>query len=134
MSRGIPVTSDLHLIAYWEKYIFTVTFYVDEEIWKEVKVEKGNTLGSVVLTENVDSKSVVGFENMHTETVATNFAEFEVKDDIAVYLSEASNTDTPIGDGNGTTLTWWQTFWNNVKAFFEKIGQWFKDLFSKFKK
>lgn len=133
-NEDIPVTSDLHLIAYWEKYIFTVTFYVDEEIWKEVKVEKGNTLGSVVLTENVDSKSVVGFENMHTETVATNFAEFEVKDDIAVYLSEASNTDTPIGDGNGTTLTWWQTFWNNVKAFFEKIGQWFKNLFSKFKK
>lgn len=127
-----PVTSDLALVATWEKYIFTVTFYVDTEVWKEVKVEKGKTLGSVALSESIDSNSVVGYENLNTETIATTFAEFAIEDDVAVYLSEVSNVDTP-ADGS-PSLNAWQVFWNNVKAFFDKIGQWFKNLFSKFKK
>lgn len=125
-----PVTSDLHLIATWEKYIFTVTFYIDSEIYKEVKVEKGKTLGSVALTENIDSKSVVGFENLNSVTVAAEFVKFEVDDDVAVYLSEdIAIDDVPVD--NKADMTLWQKFVAQVKAFFEKIGQWFKNLFGK---
>ena len=125
-----PVTSDLHLIATWEKYIFTVTFYIDSEIYKEVKVEKGKTLGSVALTENIDSKSVVGFENLNSVTVAAEFVKFEVDDDVAVYLSEdIAIDDVPVD--NKADMTLWQKFVAQVKAFFEKVGQWFKNLFGK---
>lgn len=125
-----PVTSDLHLIATWEKYIFTVTFYIDSEIYKEVKVEKGKTLGSVALTENIDSKSVVGFENLNSVTVAAEFVKFEVDDDVVVYLSEDIAIDEVPVD-NKADMTLWQKFVAQVKAFFEKVGQWFKNLFGK---
>lgn len=128
----LPVVMDMNLVAVWEKYILKVTFYIDNEVWKEVQVEKGQTLGNVAFDVNVDSKSVVGYENMNSVTVASSFAEFVIEDDVAVYLSEVSNVDDSIG--SGSSLNAWQNFWNNVKAFFERIGLWFKSLFSLFKK
>lgn len=128
-----PVESDMNLVAVWEKYIFTVTFYIDSEVYKEVKVEKGKTLGSVALTENIDSKSVVGFENLNSVTVAAEFEKFTVGDDVAVYLSEVTDVDSTTDTDNDVELNWWQNFIEQVKAFFEKIAQWFKNLFGKAK-
>lgn len=133
------ITKDMHFDAEWEKYIFTVTFYVDNEVFKSVDVEKGKTLGSVALDENVESNTVVGYENLNAVTAVSSFEEFKVEDDVAVYCSSApidenlDSGDVDVEQDNSVKSAF-DNFFAKIKAFFEKIGVWFKNLFSKFKR
>ncbi len=86
---SFPVTSDLDLKAEWKRNVFTVTFYVDNTVFKTIQVEYGQTLGSATSDSGISPALVVGFENVNTTTAAATLNEFEVVDDVAVYLSEA---------------------------------------------
>ena len=86
---SFPVTSDLDLKAEWKRNVFTVTFYVDNTVFKTIQVEYGQTLGSATTDSGISPALVVGFENVNTTTAAATLNEFEVVDDVAVYLSEA---------------------------------------------
>ena len=70
---------------------------------------------------------------MNSVTVAAEFEKFTVGDDVAVYLSEVTDVDSTTDTDNDVELNWWQNFIEQVKAFFEKIAQWFKNLFGKAK-
>lgn len=83
-----PVTSDLRLTATWERNVFTVTFYVDNTVFKTIQVEYGQTLGSATTDSGISTALVVGFENVNTTTASATINDFEVIDDVVVYLSD----------------------------------------------
>ena len=60
-NEEIPVTSDMNLVALFFQNVFTVTFYVDNEIFKQIDVELGATLGGVSKDLGVDTSTVVGY-------------------------------------------------------------------------
>ena len=123
------IKSDITLIADWYRNVFTVTFYVDNEIWKQVDVKLGATLGSVAEELGVGKMIVNEFYNETQITKPSAFAKFVVEDDVSVYLSEAvaTNVDT----SNNSKFS---AFTDSIKSFFNRIADWFKNLFSKFKR
>ena len=134
--NSTKVKSDITLIADWYRNVFTVTFYVDNEIWKQVDVKLGATLGSVCSNTSIDKNTVIAFCNENTNTpVASSFEEFYISDDVAVYLGEAKVTDTNSSSNIATTIkSKFADFCNSFKSFYDKIGDWFKNLFKKFKR
>lgn len=111
---SFPVTSDLSLKAEWKRNVFTVTFYIDNTVFKQIQVEYGQTLGNATSEVGIPKNIVVGFENVNTTTAAVAFSEFEVVDDVAVYLSEAPN----IPDGSDKDKNTGKSVTNNIKRFF----------------
>lgn len=85
---SFPVTSDLTLRAEWKRNVFTVTFYVDNTVFKTIQVEYGQILGKATTDTGISPALVVGFENVNTTTVAATINDFEVIDDVVVYLSD----------------------------------------------
>lgn len=53
-----PVTNDITLTAHWEIKTFTVTFYVDNEVYATKTVEYGQSLAKVTEAENLVMLSV----------------------------------------------------------------------------
>ena len=105
---SFPVTSDLSLKATWERNVFTVTFYVDNVVFKQIQVEYGQTLGAATTEVGIPKNIVVGFENVNTTTATATLNEFEIIDDVAVYLSQTPNIpDEPNKDNktNNTVLS-----------------------------
>ncbi|MDE7337068.1 MAG: InlB B-repeat-containing protein [Clostridia bacterium] len=127
-----PIMSDMHFVSLWYKNIFTVTFYVDGEIFKQIDVAYGSSLGGATTDAGIDTATVIGFENVNYVTSAVAFNEFEVCDDVLVFLSETSdviedNKDSGSSGVAGSIKEKFDNFGNNVKSFFVKIGQFFKN-------
>ena len=115
----------MNLVAIFFQNVFTVTFYVDNEIFKQIDVELGTTLGGVSAEVGIDSKTVVGFENVNILTSASAFNDFKVIDDVVVYLTEASEE---LKDDNtpGGIKEKFSQFGDEIKSFFVRVGQFFK--------
>ncbi len=129
-NEEIPVTSDMNLIAVWYRNVFTVTFYVDNEVFKQIDVALGSTLGVVSKDLGVNTDTVVGYGYCNISTSSTNYDDLEVIDDVVVYLSESFDIDdnTPGElDENATGIKdKFEKFGNDVKAFFIRVGQFFQ--------
>ena len=119
--------------AEWRRNIFTVTFYVDDEIWKQVDVEYGKSLFDVSTEVGVMQNSLVGYTNLNTSTPAVAFSSFVVEDDVAVYLSTSvddnSNNSTNVVKNFFADI--WAKIRAKIKSFFASIGQWIKNIFKK---
>lgn len=130
-NEEIPVTSDMNLIAVWYQNVFTVTFYVDNEVFKQIDVALGSTLGVVSKDLGVNTDIVVGYGYCNISTSSTNYDDLEVIDDVVVYLSESFDFDDITPDGSEEEITGikdkFVKFGNDVKVFFVRVGQFFKD-------
>lgn len=129
-NEEIPVTSDMNLVAIFFQNVFTVTFYVDNEIFKQIDVELGATLGGVSKDLGVDTATVVGYGYCNISTSSIDYDAMEVIDDVVVYLSESFDIDdnTP-GDFEEEPTgikDKFVKFGNDVKAFFVRVGQFFQ--------
>lgn len=129
-NEEIPVTSDMNLIAVWYRNVFTVTFYVDNEVFKQIDVALGSTLGVVSKDLGVNTDIVVGYGYCNISTSSTNYEDLEVIDDVVVYLSESfdidDNTPGEIEENATGIKDKFVKFGNDVKAFFVRVGQFFK--------
>lgn len=129
-NEEIPVTSDMNLVAIFFQNVFTVTFYVDNEIFKQIDVALGSTLGGVSKDLGVDTATVVGYGYCNISTSSIDYDEMEVIDDVVVYLSESFDIDdnTPGElDENATGIKdKFEKFGNDVKAFFIRVGHFFQ--------
>lgn len=129
-NEEIPVTSDMNLVAIFFQNVFTVTFYVDNEIFKQIDVELGATLGGVSKDLGVNTDTVVGYGYCNISTSSTNYDEMEVIDDVVVYLSESFDFDDITPDGSEEEITGikdkFVKFGNDVKVFFVRVGQFFQ--------
>lgn len=144
------------LVADWLYTGRMVNFYVDSEYETKLLVEDGTLLKSALLTfsdkytlEYLDY-FVYQEEFYFSGAVDFDLAEFEIHDNIDIYLSSEIVNREPSGptiaDGDGENgedkasgfAAKWTAFWNEVKAFFLRIrdwfirvGQWFKNLFKR---
>ena len=131
----ILVNGDINLYACWEKIYFTITFYVDNAVWKQMEVEYASTLSFTFSSAGINQVNVIGYENLNTSTQAVSIEDFVVLDDMAVYLSaDIDTSSSAMNDNSTSSLNAWQSFVKNVKAFFKSIGDWFKNLFKKIKR
>ena len=60
----LPVTSDMTLYAVWTPEHYTVTFYVDNEIYSQIQVKAGEALHTIVAVEQIE---YIEFENSEVE-------------------------------------------------------------------
>ncbi len=88
-----PITSDLTLKAYWEVQTFTVTFYVDGELYETKTVEYGQGLVKVAETANLKILSVCMESGV--PTFDDNGAVI-VTENCSVEAQEMSDTDKSI--------------------------------------
>lgn len=87
------VTEDIRLIAYWEIQKFTVTFYVDGEVYVTKTVEYGQSLGEVAEAINLKMlsvRTVSGAPSLDESGIVI------VTEDCAVEAQEMSDTDKAI--------------------------------------
>ena len=129
-NEEIPVTSDMNLVALFFQNVFTVTFYVDNEIFKQIDVELGATLGGVSKDLGVDTATVVGYGYCNISTSSIDYDEMEVIDDVVVYLSESfdidDNTPGDFEEDPTGIKDKFEKFGNDVKAFFIRVGHFFQ--------
>lgn len=92
-----PVTADMTLTARWEIKTFTVTFYVDGEVYDTKTVEYGSQLVQVADEANVYSQNIVSFEYLNEIIPETEAAKMLVVDDMKVYATKATDTDKLVG-------------------------------------
>ncbi len=92
-----PVTDDMTLTARWEIKTFTVTFYVDGEVYETKTVEYGSQLVQVADEVNVYSQNIVSFEYLNEVVPETEAAKMLVVDDMKVYVNSATDTDKLVG-------------------------------------
>ncbi len=92
-----PVTDDMTLTARWEIKTFTVTFYVDGEVYDTKTVEYGSQLVQVADEANVYSQNIVSFEYLNEIIPETEAAKMLVVDDMKVYATKATDTDKLVG-------------------------------------
>ncbi len=86
----VPVTSELTLTASWQIKTFTVTFYVDGEVYTTAEVEYGTKLVSVMLeTANLMNLCVTSMG----VPVEGNFAEIEITENLDVTAVEMTDTE-----------------------------------------
>lgn len=88
-----PVTDDISLTAHWEIQTFTVTFYVDGEVYTTKTVEYGQGLAKVAETANLKMLSV---RMASGAPITDESGEVLVTEDCAVEAQEMSNTDKVI--------------------------------------
>ena len=88
-----PVTDDMTLTARWEIKTFTVTFYVDGEVYDTKTVEYGSQLVQVADEANVYSQNIVSFEYLNEIIPETEAVKMLVVDDMKVYATKATDTD-----------------------------------------
>ena len=120
-----PIISDMHFVSYWYRNIFTVTFYVDSEIYKQIDVAYGAVLAEVSSSVGIDTNAVVGYENCSILTSAVAFNDFAIVDDVNVYLSYVDEGNLSDDGSSGSFKNQVNTFFNNVGQFFGKIGNFF---------
>lgn len=100
-SPDVPTFADITLLAHWEYNVFTVTFYVNQEIYKQVQVEGGKTLAGVIIEEEIESKNIVSYCNVNKATEVMPFVQFKIEDDVSVYLAGLKSDVDNGGDSNG---------------------------------
>lgn len=122
---GEVIDDDINLYAGFEKTYCTVTFYVENKVWKQVEVEIGSSFKSILSCVGVDKNNVVGYENLNKLTQVMSIDEFVIEDDVLVYLTAVSSEDI-LKD----FVSSWNDFLAKFKLFFERIKEWFKNLFS----
>lgn len=88
-----PVTADMTLTARWEIKTFTVTFYVDGEVYDTKTVEYGSQLVQVADEVNVYAQNIISFEYINEVIPETEAAKMLVVDDMKVYANKATDTD-----------------------------------------
>ena len=88
-----PVTDDMTLTARWEIKTFTVTFYVDGEVYDTKTVDYGSYLLQVADEANVYAQNIVSFEYLNDIVPETEAAKMLVVDDMKVYATKATDTD-----------------------------------------
>ena len=92
-----PVTNDMTLTARWEIKTFTVTFYVDGEVYDTKTVEYGSQLVQVADEANVYAQNIVSFEYINEDIPDTEAVKMLVVDDMKVYATKATDTDKIMG-------------------------------------
>jgi len=88
-----PVTDDLTLTAHWEVMTFTVTFYVDGEVYETKTVEYGTSLIPVASELNL---SVMTVYSANPEFTAESLAKNGVTADLSVTAEEATGAEKVI--------------------------------------
>lgn len=104
------ITEALNLTAHWERNVFTVTFYVDNEVYKQIQVQEGQTLGNVISDMDLDIKRVVGYSNLNEETAASPINDFQIIDDMAVFLRDVQ-IENNVEDLKGKIVTFFEKNW-----------------------
>lgn len=92
-----PVTDNMTLTARWEIKTFTVTFYVDGEVYDTKTVEYGSQLVQVADEANVYAQNIVSFEYINEDIPETEAVKMLVVDDMKVYATKATDTDKIVG-------------------------------------
>ncbi|MCI8733296.1 MAG: InlB B-repeat-containing protein [Clostridia bacterium] len=104
------ITEDMHLTAHWQRNVFTVTFYVDNEVYKQIQVQEGQTLGNVISDMDLDIKRVVGYSNLNEETAASPIKDFQIIDDMAVFLRDVQ-LENNVEDLKGKIVAFFEKNW-----------------------
>lgn len=86
-----PITSDLTLVAIWLPENVTVTFYVDDEIYSQIRVKRGEALYNIV---NVEQIECIEFENSEIEE--NSLYKIRLTDNTSIWLL----SEEAIGPGN----------------------------------
>lgn len=92
-----PVTDDMTLTARWEIKTFTVTFYVDGEVYDTKTVDYGSYLLQVADEVKVYEQNIIAFEYINENIPETEAAKMLVVDDMKVYATKATDTDKLVG-------------------------------------
>lgn len=87
---GDLITRDTVLSARWQIKTFTVTFYVNGELYATVTVEYGSVLSKVADDAAVYANNILSFENVNGETPAVSANEMIIADDMVVMANEPS--------------------------------------------
>lgn len=93
-----PITANTTLTAHWEIITYTVTFYVDNEVYKTLTVEYGATLQSAAERANMT------YYNLYNESGVKMSRASIVSEDIEVTAVAMSNTEKATAF---LANTWW---------------------------
>ena len=93
-----PITANTTLTAHWEIITYTVTFYVDNEVYKTLTVEYGVTLQSAAERANMT------YYNLYNESGVKMSRASIVSEDIEVTAVAMSNTEKATAF---LADTWW---------------------------
>lgn len=83
-----PLKGNLTLTAKWELKTFTVTFYVDNEIYKSVTVTYGTTLQEAAKKANLQNKAL-----LNENGVRLSVANSVITDNVAVLTTDMSKAE-----------------------------------------
>lgn len=83
--------------ANWEIKHFTVTFYVDGEVYNEITVDYGTRLKDVADQAEVFSQNVISYRYMNADLPVGELGDMVVVDDMEVEANAPSERDKVIG-------------------------------------
>lgn len=92
-----PIKENITIKANWEIKRFTVTFYVDGEIYNEMTVDYGTYLRKVADQAEVFSQNVISYRFVNADLPVGELGDMVVVDDMEVVANAPSESDKAIG-------------------------------------